>query len=100
MRRLAALPTLFALNRTLLDASLRASNRDDPRVAPALQSLRWAAATAAQAPIVTVVQGPLAPSGNVHDYLSLSPYAWPCNTPGVATTTVCNKTTGLPWVQR
>jgi hypothetical protein len=39
------------------------------------------------------------PSGDKHDYLTMSPYMWPCNyNPCGKTLDNCNERNGVPWV--
>jgi hypothetical protein len=70
-------------------ARARARSRDGD-VAPAIAELRRDADLAAEAPLETVTSKTSSPSGDPHDYVSLSIYYWPDPA----------KTDGLPYVSR
>lgn len=74
-------------------ADARARVREvDPKVMTAYLTLLADANKALQAPLVFVTQKRvlLPPSGNAHDYFSLSPYWWPDS----------SKSNGLPYIRR
>jgi hypothetical protein len=64
----------------------------DPRITPAYEELLRDARRALREPLLTVTARTVmvAPSGDKHDYLSLSPYWWPDTT----------KPNGLPYIRR
>ena len=66
--------------------------KNDRRILPAYRKLIADADRALAAPIISVTQKSslLPPSGNKHDYFSLSPYWWPDST----------KSDGLPYIRR
>jgi hypothetical protein len=76
---------------SLAEAKQRVASRD-PRVFPAYLKLVADANKALKAPIVSVTQKTtlLPPSGDKHDYFSLSPYWWPDP----------SKPDGLPYIRR
>ncbi len=77
--------------KTLAEAKTRVASRD-PQVFPAYVKLMADANKALGAPIVSVTQKTttLPPSGDRHDYFSLSPYWWPDP----------SKANGLPYIRR
>ncbi|HYD53855.1 MAG TPA: alginate lyase family protein [Gemmatimonadaceae bacterium] len=90
--RSTAIPTTLALRgEALAEAKLRLQ-QGDAALRPALDKLVEDADKALRAPLVAVTQKStvLPPSGDKHDYFSLSPYWWPDST----------KPNGLPYVRR
>lgn len=75
----------------LIDAKARIGNKDKS-VMPAYRALTAEADKALKAPIISVTDKSslLPPSGNKHDYFSLSPYWWPDP----------SKPDGLPYIRR
>jgi hypothetical protein len=87
-----ATPHVFALRpEALASARARIAARD-PQLMPAFEKLRRDADVALRAPLVAVTHKRtlLPPSGNAHDYFSLSPYWWPDP----------SKPDGLPYIRR
>jgi hypothetical protein len=84
-------PRVFALRRESLAEARALVRRNDPSVRDAVARLRHDADKALNALLVAVTdkQTQLPPSGNKHDYYSLSPYWWPDST----------KPGGLPYVR-
>jgi hypothetical protein len=78
-------PEGLATSRALIRAT-------DPRIAPAWEKLLREAILALEAPVVAVTDKKtlMPPSGDKHDYFSLSPYWWPDST----------KPNGLPYIRR
>jgi hypothetical protein len=89
-RSLAA-PRMFALRRESLVKAKSLVHANDPAIRDALARLRKDADAALTAPLVAVTDKHtiLPPSGDKHDYFSLSPYWWPDST----------KADGLPYVR-
>ena len=88
-----AAPTVLALRGGELARARARLSAGDARLRPALDKLLDDAGKALARPIVAVTQKPahlLAPSGDPHDYFSLSPYWWPDPT----------KPDGLPYIRR
>ena len=83
--------TLVLRGEALAEAKLALEQRD-ARLRPALDKLTDDANKALRQPLVAVTQksSQLPPSGDRHDYFSLSPYWWPDST----------KADGLPYVRR
>jgi len=96
-----AFPSSTAVAQSLVVPGLRAealaesrtlARRSDPRILPAYRKLIADADRALADPIISVTQKSslLPPSGNKHDYFSLSPYWWPDP----------SRTDGLPYIRR
>jgi hypothetical protein len=87
----SAAPRVFALRRESLVKARSLVRAKDPSVNDAMDRLRRDADAALAAPIVVVTdkKTQLPPSGDTHDYFSLSPYWWPDST----------KADGLPYVR-
>lgn len=86
-RTTTAPATLVIDGQALADARARAG---EPDVAPAIAELRRDADLAAETPLETVTSKTSSPSGDPHDYVSLSIYYWPDPT----------RPDGLPYVSR
>jgi len=96
---------------TLTQTKQRVLNKD-PDLAPAVKHLMDDAnSVLTQGPWTVMDSKAMPPSGSKHDYYSLGIYWWPCNWNGgyfeytygefpPELFAACNKTTGLPWVQR
>jgi hypothetical protein len=86
------LPRVFVLRAEELAQTRARIRAGDPLVMPALEKLKRDAADAMRAPLVAVTHKStlLPPTGNRHDYFSLSPYWWPDST----------KPDGLPYIRR
>jgi hypothetical protein len=84
-------PHVFALRRESLVEARALVRKNDPRVSEAMKRLRHDADKALAAPLVAVTDKhtQMPPSGDKHDYYSLSPYWWPDST----------KADGLPYVR-
>jgi hypothetical protein len=87
-----ALPRVFVLRAEELARARARIRAGDPLVIPAFEKLKQDAAAAMRAPLVAVTHKStlLPPSGNKHDYFSLSPYWWPDP----------SKPDGLPYIRR
>ena len=85
-------PPVFVLRREALALARQLVKADDPRVMPAYERLLRDARRALADPLLTITSRTvmLAPSGDKHDYLSLSPYWWPDP----------SKPDGLPYIRR
>ena len=88
----AARPRVFALRGEALQLAKQRVGSGDTAIAPAYEKLLDDARKAMREPLLTVTarRVMLAPSGDKHDYLSLSPYWWPDTT----------KPDGLPYIRR
>ena len=88
----AAAPRVFALRPEALAASRARVRANDARLAPAYRKLLADAEKELTQPNVAVTdrRAMVAPSGDRHDYLSLSPYWWPDP----------SKPDGLPYIRR
>lgn len=86
------LPRVFVLRAEELAEARARVRSGDPLLLPAFEKLKEDAADAMRAPLVAVTHKStlLPPSGNTHDYYSLSPYWWPDPT----------KPDGLPYIRR
>ena len=86
------LPRVFVLRAEELAQARTRIRAGDPLVLPAFEKLKEDAADAMRAPLVAVTHKStlFPPSGNTHDYFSLSPYWWPDST----------KPDGLPYIRR
>ncbi|MGK7872969.1 MAG: alginate lyase family protein [Xenococcaceae cyanobacterium] len=83
-------PQVFILDPDLLESAKQLVQQGDPRIAPAIQELVEQADQALNQEPLTVVDEQTPPSGDPHDYMSLSIYWWPNpDTPD-----------GLPYVER
>ncbi|MGK7875049.1 MAG: alginate lyase family protein [Xenococcaceae cyanobacterium] len=83
-------PRVFILDPDLLESTKQLVQQGDPRIAPAIEELVEQADQALNQPLLTVTDGETPPSGDPHDYMSLSIYWWPNpDTPD-----------GLPYVER
>ena len=76
--------SLLTMNRTLMEAARALVARSDPRVMPAYAKLLQQADEllvnlTASGPFSVMNKTSTAPSGNKHDYISLSEYYWPCS---------------------
>ena len=81
---------VFILDPEQLKLTKQLVQNQDPRIAPAIAQLKQQADRALNQKPLTVVDGQTPPSGDPHDYMSLSIYWWPNpNTPD-----------GLPYVHR
>lgn len=87
-----AAPRAITLRPELLARARDLARAGDPRVKPAYDRLLADAAQALRAPLVAVTQKStlLPPTGDRHDYYSLSPYWWPDP----------SKPDGLPYIRR
>jgi hypothetical protein len=87
-------PRVFALRPEALQTVKARLARTDASLAPAFEQLRRDADKALRAPLVAVTHSEpntlQPPSGNKHDYFSLSPYWWPDP----------SKPDGLPYIRR
>ncbi len=85
-------PRVFVLRGEALALTRQLVKAEDPRVSHAYAKLLDDARKAMREPLLTVTSRTVmvAPSGDKHDYLSLSPYWWPDTT----------KPVGLPYVRR
>jgi hypothetical protein len=88
----ANLPRVFALRPEELVVSRRLAHEKGGPIAPALKQLLKDADAQLEAPIVAVTDKHtlMPPSGDKHDYFSLSPYWWPDP----------SKPDGLPYIRR
>lgn len=96
----APAPALLTLNASLIAQSQARIAAGDPSVAAAYATaVRRGDENLALGPW-SIVNCTLArPSGDPHDYVSVSTYYWPCNAnPCGANATVCGAD-GLPWVR-
>ena len=86
------LPRVFVLRAAELAEARGRIRAGDPLVTAAFEKLKRDAAEAMRAPLVAVTHKStlLPPSGNKHDYFSLSPYWWPDP----------SKPNGLPYIRR
>jgi hypothetical protein len=86
------LPRVFVLRAEELAQARERIRAGDPLVIPAFENLKQDATDAMRAPLVAVTHKStlFPPSGNKHDYFSLSPYWWPDPT----------KPDGLPYIRR
>jgi hypothetical protein len=91
-RQEAAIPRTIVLHGDLLAQTKARVAADDPSLRDAARKLRHDADKALAEPIVAVTDKRtlLPPSGDVHDYYSLSPYWWPDPA----------KADGLPYIRR
>ena len=87
-----ASPRVFTLRAEKLEQARALVRAGDPSLLPAFQKLKREADSALRAPFVAVTHKStlLPPSGNKHDYFSLSPYWWPDS----------SKPNGLPYIRR
>jgi hypothetical protein len=87
-----ALPRVFTLRADELAKARALVRAGDPSIMPAFQRLKREADDALRAPLVAVTHKSTLqpPSGNKHDYFSLSPYWWPDT----------SKPSGLPYIRR
>ena len=85
-------PRVFVLRGEALALARQQVRAGDARIAPAYEELLRDARRALREPLLTVTARTVmvAPSGDKHDYLSLSPYWWPDTT----------KPDGLPYIRR
>jgi hypothetical protein len=85
-------PRVFVLRAAELSETRARIRAGDPLVMPAFEKLKREADEALRAPLVAVTHKStlLPPSGNKHDYFSLSPYWWPDP----------SKPDGLPYIRR
>lgn len=85
-------PRVFVLRPEALQVAKQRVKAGDTRITPAYERLLRDARRALREPLLTVTARTvmLAPSGDKHDYLSLSPYWWPDTT----------KADGLPYIRR
>ena len=85
-------PRVFALRGEALQVAKERVRSGDTTIAPAYKKLLDDARKALREPLLTVTarRVMLAPTGDKHDYLSLSPYWWPDTT----------KPDGLPYIRR
>lgn len=85
-------PRVYAIRPELLESTKSRIAQNDPELLPALKKLVADADAALKAPIVAVTDKKtlLPPSGDAHDYFSLSPYWWPDP----------SKPNGLPYIRR
>ncbi len=86
-----ALPRVFALDPATI-ATVKARVADgDSALKPAVDRLRDEAdAALAAGPFSVTFSGPIPPSGDIHDYMSVGPYWWPDP----------KKEDGLPYIRR
>jgi hypothetical protein len=86
------LPRVFMLRAEELTQARSRIRAGDPLVIPAFEQLKRDADQAMRAPLVAVTHKSTLqpPSGNKHDYFSLSPYWWPDS----------SKPNGLPYIRR
>jgi len=83
-------PRVFLLDASRLEKAKRLLSREDIRIITAWTALKQQADTALRATAPSVLDGPPPPSGDTHDYFSLSIYWWPNP----------KTETGLPYVRR
>jgi hypothetical protein len=90
--KVVALPRVFSLRAEALADAKRRITAHDPSITPAFKQLLEEADKALTAPNVAVTDKRtlLPPSGDKHDYFSLSPYWWPDP----------SKPNGLPYIRR
>lgn len=93
-------PPPLALNMTLLQmARARVAAGDPSLVLPYETLVRWATEALSSGPWSVVDCPHTPPSGDKHDYISVSKYFWPCNAnPCNASSPQCDASTGLPWL--
>jgi hypothetical protein len=92
-------PPLLTLNATLLDITRVRLKSGDVAALTALAGVQAAADAVLSAGPWSVVDGTIMPpSGDMHDYMSYGRYYWPCNKNPCGIQTVCNVSTGLPWI--